>query len=240
MIRLHRDRAEPATLKLLLALAETGAEYETVAVDTTAWEQWAPGHRALAPQGELPVLVVDGLVMTDAQYALQYLGERFDRRLTPAEPRRWYEVQALGQRLDAALAPAANLLGWTATTSAAARAEHRARLAAIPEREQPAGWFAVWADAEAGEDQLANARARIEQAFDELEARLGGADWLVGDAWSLADIDAFALVRVAAAAHPDALAGRPALRRWLERVGAREPVRAVLADEGEVAFAAPV
>ena len=194
MIRLHRDQATPDTLKLLIALAETGAAHESVAVDTKAWAQWSPGHRALAPQGQVPVLVDQDEAMPDSAFALQYIGEAHGPALVPADPWHWYEVQALIQRMDAAIGPSANLLGWTAATSADERARHREALAAMPGREKPAGWHAVWADAEASEDQLANARERIGDMLDELEARLAGSDWLVGDGYSLADIGAFALV----------------------------------------------
>ena len=238
MIALHRDAPVPDTVKLLIALAETGAAFESVAVDTADFAHWSNPHREIAPQGQMPVLVADGAAMADGQYALQYIGEACGSALVPSDPWLWYEVQALNQRLDAAIGPSVNLLGWTAATEAGERAAYRARLAAVPEREKPAGWFAVWADAEADEDQLANARERIAGALDELEARLDGADWLVGDAFSLADINAFALVRAVGAVLPDAVRARAALSLWYQRTESREAVRNVCADQ-PVAFAAP-
>ena len=239
MIRLHRDRATPDTLRLLVALAETGTPHETVSVDTAAYAQWSSPHLDLAPQGQVPVLVDDDAAMPDSAYALQYLGEAHGPDLVPADPWHWYEVQALIQRMDAAIGPSANLLGWTAATSADERAVHRKTLAAIPGREKPAGWHAVWADAEASEDQLANARERISDMLDELEARLAGSVWLVGGAYSLADISAFALVRAVDAALPGSLASRPALSRWFDRVGRRDAVRKVCDHAEGVAFSAP-
>ena len=239
MIRLHRDQATPDTLKLLIALAETGAAHEAVAVDTKAWAHWSPPHRALAPQGQVPVLVDQGEPMPDSAFALQYIGEAHGPALVPADPWHWYEVQALIQRMDAAIGPSVNLLGWTAATSADERARHREALAAMPGREKPAGWHAVWADAEASEDQLANARERIGEMLDEFEARLAGSDWLVGRDHSLADIGAFALVRAVRSVLPDSLAGRPALGRWYDRVGERKAVKSICDREEGVAFSAP-
>ena len=239
MIRLHRDRATPDTLKLLIALAETGTAHEGVTVDTAAFAQWSPPHRELSPQGQVPVLVDGGQAMPDSAYALQYVGESYGPELTPRDPWDWYQVQALIQRMDAAIGPSANLLGWTAATSADERARHRTTLAAIPGREKPAGWHAVWADAEASEDQIANARERIGDMLDELEARLAGSEWLVGDSYSLADIDAFALVCAVRAVLADGFDDRPALGRWYDRVAARGAVARALSGEEGVAFAAP-
>jgi glutathione S-transferase len=190
-------------------------------------------HRALAPQGQVPVLVDGDLVMPEVAFALQYIGEAFAPALAPADPWLWYEVQALNQQIDGAIGPAVNLLGWTRETSVEERDTHRARLAAIPHRQKPAGWHAVWADAEANEDQLANAREKVEGGLDQLAARLGDADWLVGGAFSLADINAFALVRAVRAVMPEPIAARPAVAAWLGRTEARA------GELGAVAFASP-
>jgi glutathione S-transferase len=233
MIALHHDAPTPDAVKLIVALHAAGLDYETVPVDTAAYAQWEAPHRALAPQGQVPVLVDGDLAMPEAAFALQYIGEAHAPALVPADPWLWYDLQALNQQIDGAIGPAVNLLGWTAATTVEERDAHRARLAAIPHRQKPAGWHAVWADAEANEDQLANARERIEAGLGQLASRLESADWLVGDAYSLADINAFALVRAVREMMPQKVAGQPALAGWLGRVEARA------GDLGAVAFAAP-
>lgn len=233
MIALHCDQPTPDAVKLIVALRAAGRAYEMVRVDSAAYAQWEAPHRAIAPQGQLPVLVDGDLAMPEAAFALQYLGEAHAPALVPSDPWLWYEVQALNQQLDGALGPAVNLLGWTRDTNVAQRDAHRARLAQIPHRQKPAGWHAVWADAEANEDQLANAREKVEAGLDQLEKRLAEAEWLVGAAFSLADINAFALVRAARAVMPQAVAQRSAVAAWLGRV------EAVAGTLDEVAFAPP-
>jgi glutathione S-transferase len=228
MIALHCDAPVPDAVKLIVALRAAGLDYETVKVDSAAYAQWEAPHRAIAPQGQLPVLVEGELAMPEAAFALQYIGEAHAPALVPVDPWLWYDLQALNQQIDA-IGPAVNLLGWTRATNVEERNAHRARLAAIPHRQK----HAVWADAEANEDQLANAREKVEGGLDQLEARLAEADWLVGAAFSLADINAFALVRAAREVMPEAVAARPALAAWLGRVEARA------GDLGEVAFATP-
>jgi glutathione S-transferase len=233
MIALHCDAPTPDTVKLIVALRAAGLDHETVNVDTAAYAQWEAPHRALAPQGQVPVLVDGELPMPEAAFALQYIGEAYAPALAPGDPWLWYDLQALNQQLDGAIGPAVNLLGWTRDTDVEDRDAHRARLAAIPHRQKPAGWHAVWADAEADEDQLANAREKVEGGLDQVDARLAEADWLVGGAFSLADINAFALVRAAREVMPQAVAARPAAAAWLGRVEARA------GELGAVAFAAP-
>jgi len=233
MIALHYDGPTPDAVKLIVALGAAGLDFETVPVDTAAYAQWQKPHRTLASQGQVPVLVDGDLVMADAAFALQYIGEAYAPALVPGDPWLRYDVQALNQQIDGALGPAVNLLGWTAATTAEERTAHRAYLASIEGRQKPAGWHAVWADAEANEDQLANARERIETGLDQLEARLDGADWLVGGTLSIADINAFALVRAVRAVMAQSIAARPALARWLTLMESRTPLLE------EVAFSAP-
>jgi glutathione S-transferase len=221
MIALHYGAPTPDAVKLIVALRAAGLEFATVLVDTGAYAQWEAPHRALAPQGQVPVLVDGDLAMPEAAFALQYIAEAYAPALVPADPWLWYDLQALNQQIDGAIGPAVNLLGWTGDTNVEKRAAHRARLAAIPHRQKPAGWHAVWADAEANEDQLANAREKVEGGLDQIEKRLGEALWLVGGAFSLADINGFALVRAARAVMPQAVAARPAVAAWLGRVEAR-------------------
>ncbi|MCC7464358.1 MAG: glutathione S-transferase family protein, partial [Gammaproteobacteria bacterium] len=220
------------TLKLLIALQELALPFSSRYLDTAQLEQWSADHRRIAPQGQVPVLVDAGEVMNDCAFALQYLAEAYTTpQLAPRSARLWYEVQAWNARVDAALAPAVSLLGWTQLTSSAERAAYRTALAQVSDRERPAGWFAVLADAEASEDQLANARERIDAMLTEIERALGDAPWLVGDEYSIADINAFANLHtlprlLPASCRADAT---PRLLDWLARIGARPAVRAALA-----------
>jgi glutathione S-transferase len=98
----------------------------------------------------------------------------------------------------------------------------------------PAGWDQVTADAEASEDQLANAHERIGLAVDKLEAALAGSDWLAGGAYSIADINAFALVHALPQLTPELVspARTPRLTAYLARIAERPAVKAALANGG--------
>lgn len=244
MIELHHGEPTADTLKLLVALHELGLAFTSRYVDTAKLEQWSAAHRRLAPQGQVPVLVDAGEAMEDCAFALQYLAEAYaPPRLAPGEPRLWYEVQAWNARVDAALGPAVAMLGWTQATPAAERAAYRAALAQVPDRERPAGWFAVLADAEASEDQLANARERCGDLLAEIERALGGTPWLVGGSYSIADINAWAYLHTLPRLLPERChaGATPRVLDWLGRIGARPAVRAALATRrsGADAYAPP-
>lgn len=241
MIELYHGEPTADSLKLLIALKEKGLNFTSRPVDAARFEQWAPSHRELAPQGQLPVLVDGGEVMNDAAFALQYLAEAYPTpRLAPSDPVGWYDVQAWNNTNDAALTGNVSLLGWTSRTTAEERAEHRRKLAAVPGREKPAGWAAVFSDAEASEDQLALARERIAETIGKIEAALASSGWLVGGEYSIADINGFALAHTLPVLLPEIVnpAKTPRTIAWLARIAERPAVKSVL-RAGEGAYAAP-
>ncbi len=223
---------DPATLKLAICLEELGLPYSFHPLDLSALAHWAPAHRKRAPQGEVPVLIADELVMTDAAIALLYLAESNPSpKLLPSNLVDRYEVQALDDVLDAALLTSVNLLGWHGQTDAADRAAYIAALGRVPGRQAPAGWSAVWNDAEF--DRLRRAAEKISAGLAKLEAILGARQWLVATSFSIADISAFALLE-GLSATPSFIDGGalPRVAAWLERMRHRPAVRSALAAAG--------
>jgi glutathione S-transferase len=151
--------------------------------------------------------------MTDSQFALEYLAEAYEPRLAPTDPAGWYDIQAWTAQLDQGLSANVRLLGQPGTKAQAM-----------------AGWDQVTSDAEATEDQLANARERIGTMVDKLEAALATSDWLVGGAYSVADINAFALTHTLPQLTPELVNGErtPKLTAYLARIAERPAVRAAL------------
>lgn len=235
MIELYHNAAAAASLKLLVALKELGLDFVGHQVDPQTLQNWSEAHRKLAPQGQIPVLVDDGEVMNESQFALQYLAEAYgDHRLAPGDALGWYDVQAWLNIVEPALAPNVSLIGWQQTVSAEARDAYRTGLAAVPGREKPAGWSAVLQDAEASEDQLANAREKTAQLLSKIEAALDENDWVASPGYSIADISTFALVRTLPSLLPDMvnMTNTPKMIAWLERINARPAVKAALAAAG--------
>ena len=241
MLTLYHDAATPDTLKLLIALGEAGADFTSVPVDVASLAQWRSPHRDIAPGGEVPVLVVDGDAFTDSTHALEYVAEALaPGRLAPTDALGWYRVQAWLNKLDGVRAPV-DLLGWNLTTGADERMRYRSALAQVEGRKRLAGWSAVVEDAEVSEDQLQVARDRIAEIVDKVEAQLGESTWLAGDAYSIADIAGFALLRGLPQLVPEIVAPNrtPRLLDWLDRIADRPAVRETIGGDGDTHFAPP-
>ena len=251
MIELHHWEPNAGSLAILICLAEKDLAYAGHYVDMLKLEQHEPEFLPLSPEGIVPVLVTEGEAMTDTGLALQYLSDRYpDPALAPTDPAAWYDLQAWAAILDGRMGLADNvrLLGWNLvmlkSLPAAELDELSVGVSRLPQKKQ-SGWAQVQTEAEADEDQLKLARERVEEVVGKLESALEGSDWLVGDAYSIADILGFAHAHCVPALLPDAVNAKtvPRVIEWLSRIAERDAVRAALTrSSGRFmpgAFAAP-
>lgn len=70
---LHDYWRSSASYRVRIALAIKGVAYDRVAVDLVAGAQRAPEHRAINPQGLVPALEIDGVVLTQSLAIIDYL-----------------------------------------------------------------------------------------------------------------------------------------------------------------------
>src|SRR5215467_7840728 len=73
----------PNPQKVTFALLELGLDCEKIPVDLAKGEQREPAFLAVNPAGRVPVLVDDGVTLTESQAILVYLGDKTGR-LWPA------------------------------------------------------------------------------------------------------------------------------------------------------------
>lgn len=234
MLELYHWEPVGDSAKLLILLEEKGIEYQGHYVDVLEFEQYGQEHLQRSPTARVPVLVAEGENLDMPRLVLDYLVEAYTPRMAPSDPRGWYEVQAWANVLDAALLDNVSLLGWNTvmlpTMSKAEREAFNKRYAERPELEKLAGWSAVFRDAEANEDQLENARNRIAEATQKIEAALGQSGWLAGEVYSVADMNAFALCHTLPRLTAKIVneAKTPRMMEWLYRIRERPAVKRVL------------
>ena len=234
MIELYHWEPTAESLKLIIALKEKGLPFTSKYVDVLNLEHHADAYKKAADGTRIPLMVEDGEPMKDSQLSLEYLAEAYEPRLAPTDPSGWYDVQAWTAQLDQALSANVRLLGWHTVTSPAMSEAQRKdfldRSGKLPKPQVMAGWAQVTNDAEASEDQLANARERIGQGVEKIEKALASSDWLVGGAYSVVDINAFALTHTLPRLAPDIVnaAKTPRMMAWLKRVGDRQAVKDAL------------
>lgn len=109
MIRLHDYWRSSAAYRLRIALNLMGVAYDSVAVDLLTGAHKTPAHLALNPQGLVPVLEIDGLVMTQSLAIIEYLNDTRDAGFLPAHSGGRAKVRALAYAIAMEVAPVCNL-----------------------------------------------------------------------------------------------------------------------------------
>lgn len=98
-----------AAYRLRIALAHLGEPYEPVPVDLLAGEQGQPAHLARNPQGLVPALEIDGLMLTQSLAILEYLDETRGAGFLPDDPAGRVRVRALAHAIAMDIHPVCNL-----------------------------------------------------------------------------------------------------------------------------------
>ncbi|RPE77137.1 glutathione S-transferase family protein [Vulcaniibacterium tengchongense] len=147
------------------AIAELGVPCRTVMLDLAAGDQKKPEYLAINPHGVVPTLVVDGTPLFESVAIMQWLGGRYgvERGLWPAAD--------TPERLTA--------LSWTTW----AYVSYGMLINVLNFSRSPHA-DAAWHHPPLAEEAL----RRLDAALERLDAELAGRPWLLGEAYSLADL----------------------------------------------------
>lgn len=240
MLELYHWEPNGLFLKPLIALHEKDADFTSRYFDASRLEQFADdfptnAEASLHLEREGPILVADGSVISSTFFMLEYINDvvpGLDLKQGTAYER--YRMQAWGQKIATILSPAVCALG-TATHLAKAltggdAAEIRATIERIEPVERRELWLAVIED-RYDEAALERMREHLTPPVGLMEEALSRSLWLAGEHYSVADIDAYCMVKPLPALAPGVVNGRatPAIMRFLERVGDRDAVRKSMA-----------
>ncbi len=174
------------------ALEELGLDYRLEAIDLYHGQGNSPEYRAINPLGQLPALKADDRVILESGAIVQWLADRFSPGL---------------------LAPAVDSL---------LRAEYEQWMYfAVTNLEGPA-WEIVLhrdilPDALAVKAIIPFAEGRLAEVFEVLGSHLGERDYLLGEAFSAADILAGYILMW----FPRQVTANPALKDYVKRLKAR-------------------
>lgn len=106
---LHDYWRSSAAYRLRIALRLARIPHDTVTVDLLSGAHRAPGHLARNPQGLVPVLEIDGLVLTQSLAILDYLDETRGTGFLPVDAPGRARVRALAHAIAMEIHPVCNL-----------------------------------------------------------------------------------------------------------------------------------
>lgn len=196
MLDLYTD-ATPNGLKISIALEEMGLDYKVHQV-YLGGEQQTPEFTALNPNQKIPVLVDDGLVVTESGAILLHLAEKTGRFLPSDPAQRIAAIEALMFQM-ASLGP---MFGQYLVFAAA--------------------WGNKFPEVTGRYFTEVNRIMRV------LDTRLEGRDYLAGDEFSIADMAVAPWIRLCGlhpACKDLTLDANANLKNWWDRVVARPAVQ---------------
>jgi len=240
MLELYHSEPNTFFLKPLIALHEKQAPFDSRWFDAEGLEQFELGfsgdveaHLHLEREG--PLLLHDGTLISSSFFMLEYIAEALPGLpLLPESAIDLYRARASGQFLGAHLGSLVPVLGCMRYLAPKLAAMDRTRListlAEVGPQERRLAWQALL-DGTYSPQILATARERLKFPVSRVEATLQHGDWLAGPGYSIADIDAFAMLRVIPDLAPEVLnkTATPRVCEFLARIAERPAVKAALA-----------
>ena len=243
MLILHHGWRSSASRRVRLCLAEKGLAYESRLVNMIKGEQHSPEYLAMNPNGVVPTLVHEGRVLYESSVIAEYLDETFpEPPIRPADPYQRAVMRNFVRWTDEKCLPKLIVFNWSIAMQPVAsqwsEGELAQRLARVPSSERRDAWTRV-ARRPYTDDEKAEAMRGLVALLERMDAMLSEtrSGWLVGDAFSLADIAATPFVMRISELNPEALAARAQVGDWWARVRARPSFAAARIEPYESSLA---
>ena len=209
MLELYHGGHTTCSRKARLCLREKGLAYTSHFLNLRAFEQHTAAYLYLNPNGVVSTLVDDGEAVIDSMLINEYLDEKYDQhtRLRPSNP-----LDKARMRVWTKLASDHGLSGvvpriWPSfktQTDKLNPSELKAALDRIPLRERQERWAKV-ARGGFGEQDLDAGGKAAALIVGRMETGLGAGPWLMGEQYTLADIDLVPFVDRFAEFYPELL-----------------------------------
>ncbi len=209
MLKFYYNGA-PNPNKIALFLEEAGLPYETVPVDSRKGEQHKPEFLAINPNGTVPAIDDDGVVVFDSNAILMYLGEKTGKFMPAETPKN-----------------RAQLLSWMMFVASgvgpySGQAVHFKHFA--PEKIEYAN---------------NRYQFEAQRHYGILNDHLGKNKYMVGDVYTIVDMDVWGWARmVPFILGDDALTKLPNLKRLHDEISARPAAARAIALKDKFKFKA--
>jgi len=190
-LHLYHSGISNCAMRVRITLEEKGLEWSSHHLDIVKKEHITPEYFGINPNGVVPTLVHDGVVMIESDDIIDYLDKTFpDRPLRPSDPDQlkllyhWLKLAtSIHVKAVKTFIYDKRMRGKMAQSQD--EQEAYARLQTNPEllefhRKSTEGAFA--------QEDLDEAEQILRTCFAEADALLADSKWMVGDQFSLADI----------------------------------------------------
>jgi glutathione S-transferase len=235
MLILYHAETAVCAAKVRVTLAEKDITFESKMIDLGRGDQFAPEYRAINPNAAVPVIIHDGLVLAESTVINEYLDEVFPSvPLRPADAYGRARMRLWTKREDH-IHDAIN----TMTTAIVFRAdlmdkppeERRKRYEGIPDPAKREKWRQLL---ETGLDSsyVSDALARFNKLFRDMDKALATGPWLVGEAFTLADVGFISFFYRMEAMQAAGIWTKhyPRVADWFDRCKARPSFNTAIAD----------
>lgn len=231
MLELYHAEPVANSMKVLICLKEKQLDFVSHYVNLLRFEQHDPEFLRINPNGQVPVLVHDGSIVTESTVINEYLDDVFPEiPMRPADPVWRARMRIWNKFVDEYFCPALSMIGWHVMVRKVAQSLDEQgleeMLAKIPLKEQRDKWKTVAGESFSAE-QLADSRRKLGVSIEKAERILNESAWLAGDEHSLADANSFSMIAGVERLHPEILNDddAPKTCEWLNRMRERPAVR---------------
>jgi glutathione S-transferase/GST-like protein len=208
----------------MLALKEKGVAFESHYLDLLSFDQHKPDYLKINPNGTIPALVHDELMLTESTAIMEYVDEAFPGpKLMPDNPVERWRARWWMRFFDQYFGPSLSMIGWSVFVGPSVRQkdpdELKAAIERIPLKERRVAWSKAIYNTFSAEE-LEESRRRVGVGIASLEKALSERPWIAGETYSLADINGFNLGYALPLAQPQACNDEktPHVLKWLRTI----------------------
>ncbi|HEY4113982.1 MAG TPA: glutathione S-transferase family protein [Rhizomicrobium sp.] len=224
MLTLYHWEPNANSGKPMLALKEKGVDFESHYLDLLNFDQHKPDYLKINPNGTIPALVHDELMLTESTAIMEYVDEALPGpKLMPDDPVERWRARWWMRFFDQYFGPSLSMIGWSVFVGPSVRQkdpdELKAAIERIPLKERRIAWSKAIYNTFSPEE-LDESRRRVGVGIAALEKALSERPWIAGDTYSLADINGFNLGYALPLAQPQACNDEktPHILKWLRTI----------------------
>ncbi len=194
MLKLYTARNSICTQKVFITLHEKGLEWEEVIIDLFRNEQYSSAYLAINPKGVVPSLMHEGAAINESTLICEYLDEAFPQpRLRPEKAADRARMRIWSKFIDEGIFEATREISFSAMFRQKMRdmteEQREGRFRNVGNPEKRARFVSTYEEGVESPYVLYGI-AHFEKMFAAMEKDLAdGRDWLVANAFSLADIN---------------------------------------------------